>query len=416
MAPLGDASDSLALLLQALQAQYGRVVQDVEAQANRALDFKEERMLALHDDAQAALARLREDRATRERAHAHQLERARSAAGVALRSLHAELETLRGLHADEMRAASEAAAAEHTRLREWCAAQIAAVESNRDALLAEVSQRRETTLAASDAQLEHLAAEHREQQTAIRRLLSEEAERCASARGEVLTLQVAAGNERIGLQTEVTRARHDAATARADRASSLQAASEAAVEREDALRHRLRVAEAKLHDASAACAATIALSARRAEEQTELAAELREQVGSLTSRLRTTQANAAKAHERASVQKAECVELREALRISEVRYEEHRLRAARRLQQGARGHGRHKKGQPRETVYSEYSSRAAATPSSRLPSRAAGRAADLLTPRRTPQQRPQGSAAFSHYVDESLGGSPVPVWARTAWH
>ena len=131
------------------------------------------------------------------------MEAHRRATAVALGSLHSELETLRTLHEKEMEAVRRAADEEHARLRQWCTAQLSAVETNRDALLGELAERREGLIATSDEQLARVVSEHRQQQAAMRKLLAQENERCSAARAEVLALTVASGNERLALHAEV---------------------------------------------------------------------------------------------------------------------------------------------------------------------------------------------------------------------
>ena len=66
------------------------------------------------------------------------------------------------------------AEAEQARLREWCEAQLRAVESNRDALLGELAERRESALQAGDVQINRVIDEHKDQQAALRTMLETE--------------------------------------------------------------------------------------------------------------------------------------------------------------------------------------------------------------------------------------------------
>ncbi len=245
LAPVEAAEHEAAGLLSALQNQYGRIVVAVQEQAGRQLDMKEEQVLDLHDRARAALERVHDQRLAAERENGEQLAKHRASSGVALKALHAELLALRSLHAQEMHSMRAAAEGEHERVREWCTSQLRAVEENRDALLAELAQRREGQVAANDAALDKLTTEHREQQAALRKLLAEETERTAAARAEALSISISSGNERIGLQTQLSRMRQKLADAHAERTSGVQVASEAAAEREDALRRELRTMKHK---------------------------------------------------------------------------------------------------------------------------------------------------------------------------
>ena len=65
----------------------------------------------------------------------------------------AELAALRELHVRELEAVRRAADEEHTRLKEWCAAQLRAVADNRDAIVEHLAGQREGTAEASVAQL-----------------------------------------------------------------------------------------------------------------------------------------------------------------------------------------------------------------------------------------------------------------------
>ena len=60
------------------------------------------------------------------------------------------------------------------------------------------------------------------QMAALRQLLSEESERCAAARAEVLAVSLAAGNERLALQAELATARRKVSAATAEIARNEQ--------------------------------------------------------------------------------------------------------------------------------------------------------------------------------------------------
>ena len=242
-APSSTAADAVSLL-GVLHKQYGRMHDEMQAYSQHQLEAKERALAESELRTGTTLARAQDDRIALERTHSEELQMHRRATAVALRSLHAELEALRSIHTQELAAVRRAAEEEQARLRKWCQAQLDAVESNRDALLGQLTERRDDAVTAGDTQLAKVVAKHREQQAELRQLLAEESERLAAARAEVLAVSVAAGNERLVMH-------HELANMRRRAASSAEASSQAAREekleseqREAALQRALRAAGA----------------------------------------------------------------------------------------------------------------------------------------------------------------------------
>ena len=311
---IGAHSDTDAL--QSLHLQCGRMMEAHQLATTRALEERDAEINELHGRAGSALARVDEERAALERMHASEMETQRQATAVTLRSLHAELAALRELHVRELEAVRRAADEEHTRLKEWCAAQLRAVADNRDAIVEHLAGQREGTAEASVAQLAKVEAEHREQQADLRKLLQEESERCAAARAEVISVSIAAGNERIALQTALATARRRSAAATADSSREVNAAKDAALAREGELRKALHAAQRKCEVQAAASARAVAEAARRAEDA---ASRLRHENDTLRESLDAAHAAAAKANARAHRAHARAAELSEKLRAAEER-------------------------------------------------------------------------------------------------
>ena len=143
-------------LLTSLQEQYGRVVDNVKCAASREVSSKEEELQALEARCSAALERAASERAALEHAHATEMETHRQSTTVALRSLHAELGSLRKLHVQEMDSLRQAADEEHGQLREWCAAQLDSQQRSRDAMVGQLAEQQEHSIVASDSQLAHV--------------------------------------------------------------------------------------------------------------------------------------------------------------------------------------------------------------------------------------------------------------------
>lgn len=319
-------------LLDTLQAQMQRALGDQQQSSSVQLEQMATELREVHGRATLALRMVADERGRSDRLHAADLEAHRRASGVALRSLHAELEGLRALHTREVEEVRQRAEDEKTRMREWCAAQIAAVEANRDALLGELAERREGALAAGDLQVERLMAEHKKDQSAVRQQLTDESERCATARNEVRELQVCASNERLKMQVELSNARRRASAASNEHGRKLKIAAEEAAEREASLQETIRRLKIQLDDEAKGGAKAIARSALKAEENAAHCAELRDHVAALTIKLNLAHVSQLKADDRAQKARDASVTLREQLKASDARLDQLRARAARRAQ------------------------------------------------------------------------------------
>jgi hypothetical protein len=284
------AADGTPSLLGALQSQYGLMLEESQAISSRELERKQEEVREMEERTGATLARMEDERALLQHTHSQEMENQRATTALALQTLQQELEALRAMHARELASVRRQAVDEHARLKAWCAAQLRAVEDNRDALLGQLAERRETSVAASGVQLSRLQAEHREQQSVLRKLLDEESERCASARAEVLAVTIAAGNERVALHAALATARRRAAAAVAESQQSALSSREDSAEHERLLRTELKQAHRRLEEQAAASARTLAEAAQRGEA---VANALRREVASLTTALE--EAHAARA-------------------------------------------------------------------------------------------------------------------------
>ena len=301
-------------LLDSLQKQYGRAVDVQHDIATRKLASYEQDRDNAQARAGAALAAMADERAALERVHTTEMETHRRATAVALRSMHAELESLRSLHTREVQEVKREADEEHGRLRDWCAAQLAAVEANRDALMATLAEKREWHEKSSESQMEALQWKHAEQQQALRQLLAEESERLAQARQEVLNVTLAAGNERLALQTALSVARKKAADASDDVASGRAAAREAAAEREAELREALKAANRRQEETANASARELAIGVRRAEDESS---KMRRELERTKTQLTEAQGARAKAEEKAIRLQAANAKLADQLRQAE---------------------------------------------------------------------------------------------------
>ena len=245
-----------------------------------------------------------------------QLETHRQATAVALRSLQSELEALREVHAREIDAVRKAGQEELHRVREWCVAQVNALNSNRDAIVEQCSAERVGTATADFAQLARVEAEHREQQSALRSLLVQESERSAAARAECLAVSIAASNEKVAMLAALATARRRSAAATAESSHQVNAAQDLALGQVAELRKALHAAQRKCEVQAGASARMVAESALRFEEA---AAGLRRENEELRQGLGAAQAAIAKANERAHRAHARATELGERLRAAETR-------------------------------------------------------------------------------------------------
>uniref|UniRef100_A0A7S3B7L3 Uncharacterized protein n=1 Tax=Haptolina ericina TaxID=156174 RepID=A0A7S3B7L3_9EUKA len=204
----------------------------------------------------------------------------------------------------------EELAAVQAHLFETFSHQLAAVESNRDALLGEVAEQREATAAVSARQLAELQAEHRKQTVTYRRLLAEEQQRCAAARSDVLRLSIEAGNERLVMKAKVRKYRERATTASAQAEAVSSQIEIDAVSQAAGLAARLRIAE------RAAAEADQARSARDEEHRLQLQ-QMRAEQSALHESLREAHSRVLRAEACSKSLRAAATDLRQKLKTAE---------------------------------------------------------------------------------------------------
>jgi hypothetical protein len=394
-ATLPDADELVTPLLSHLQSQYGRMVDTVKDVTSRQLERKETELQASEERLGRSLAKGEDARLALEQAHGTEMENHRRATSVALRTLHAELETLKVLHVQELADVRREAEEEHARLRLWCEAQLEAAEANRDAILGEVSERRRESASSGDLQIASLVREHREQQASLRKLLAEEAERSAAAREEVLSLTIVAGNERLALHAELAKARRRAAAAAESSNQGLQAVRDESSERESSMRRALRAAEARLEETVRHHAEALEAAAKKSMDDAALIGQLRKEVANLTSALRAAQAAGAKSDERAASARGEASQMAAHLRM---------------LENSGVETGTEVRSQPRAADRHSRGACASARPVHRQGGRGSQGSARGMraTPRSTPQPSGSSSAA-AQALGPTLGPRTAPA-------
>ena len=324
-APVSDSSEPS--LLDALQAQYSRMLSAQQTAAQQTAEWQRSEVEVLRGQADEALARAADERALLERRHTAEMETHRRATAVAIRSLHAELESLRDVHKRDLEVLRRGIEEERAYLRDWCEAQLSAVVANREAELDKFAERGEDERAAGDSRIAAMQAEHAKQQLALRALLDEQVEQCAAARSEVLRVSVMAGNERVQLESALASARRRAAAAIAAKDEAAGSTREAAVTAEAEARRLLHAEQRKREEQAADSARALALVTQQGEEKCE---QLRRELALLGRALETSQTAARRADERAARARAECVKLTEVLRARDASEERLRARLARR--------------------------------------------------------------------------------------